>query len=73
VNAKEMTNPGVILGAEVANPWGAVCGESRMHGFDAGVGKRISKEEPRPAPSDPHLNLSSGRGLPRAMMPQCLK
>jgi len=38
--ARNLTNPVVTLGAEIANPWGAVCGESRMHGFDAGVGKR---------------------------------
>ena len=40
VNAKNMTIPVVTPGAKVANPWGAVCGESRMPGFDAGVGKR---------------------------------
>jgi len=38
----------VTLGAEIANPWGAVCGESRMHVFDAGVGKRLVRA-PRPA------------------------
>jgi hypothetical protein len=59
-NARNLTNPVVTLGAEVANPWGAVCGESRMHGFDAGVGKR-ARESTAPCPKrpDPHLRRLS--------------
>jgi hypothetical protein len=59
-NARHLTNPVVTLGAEIANPWGAVCGESRMHGFDAGVGKRVVRT-PRPAPSDQILTSGGFR------------
>jgi hypothetical protein len=31
-NARNLTNPVVTLGAEVANPWGAVCGKSVCRG-----------------------------------------
>ena len=58
-NARNLTNPVVTLGAEVAHPWGAVCGERRMHGFDAGVGKR-ARESTAPCPKRPNPYI---RGL----------
>src|ERR671925_1694819 len=39
VNAMEMTSPGVILGAEVANPWRAGCAERCTSGSERGVRK----------------------------------
>jgi hypothetical protein len=52
MNARNMTRLVVTPEAEVANPWGAVCGESRTHGFDAGVGKR-AHQSTAPCPKRP--------------------
>jgi hypothetical protein len=68
MNARNMTRLVVTPEAEVANPWGAVCGESRTHGFDAGVGKR-AHQSTSPCPKRPgmggHATCCCGRASGR--------
>ena len=58
VNAKNMTNP-VYVGMEVATPWRAGGGESRMPGSEGGWGNRLVTMEVSPSalrlpyPTDP--------------------
>jgi hypothetical protein len=43
-NVKNLTNPVVTLEEEVANPWRAGCGESRMPGCVSSEGWRVQQE-----------------------------
>jgi hypothetical protein len=51
---------------EVANPWRAVCGESRMPGSEGGVGKHSAAV--RPAPTLLTKDLRESLPLPRYIL-----
>ena len=52
VNAKNLTNPVGMLGAEVANPWRAGCSETGTSGSEGGVGKRAESNAPCAYPTE---------------------